>query len=491
MTTPTTDNSRVAAIDLGATSGRVVAFHLDDGQIAAELVTRFPNGPTALNDRLVWDIPELYRSAMEGVGRTHAETPLASVGIDSWAIDYGVTDEAGELIGEVYAYRDAQHEKGFAVVDEHVSWPAQYAIAGIQRLPFNTIYQLAAEQGSPRLLEGSHMLLVPDLIAMWLTGKAATELTNASHTAMVDATTQQWSSTLVSACGVRPTMLSAIERPGTVRGLIRTDQARDVPLITVGSHDTASSFAAVPLEPGRTAAIVSLGTWALVGTHIDTPILTDEAREANFTNEIAVDGTIRFLRNVTGMWILEELRRELSSIQGRDVTIPEMLAEAQGAPAFRTLINPDDALFAPPGPMIGRIQGACSGPSPENIGELTRCVLESMVARIVDRIALCADIVEKRFDVVHVVGGGAHNAFIVQWLADALGLPVVAGPAEATAYGNALVQWMSLGVIADHTEGRRLIRNLPEVHVVEPSDRRDGWSDFIARQRQWAQTDRT
>lgn len=486
------DSTRVAAIDLGATSGRVVAFDLgDDGRIDADLVTRFPNGPTALNDRLVWDIPALYRSAMDGVAQAHLQQPVASVGIDSWAIDYGVTDAEGNLIGEVYAYRDAQHEKGFAVVDEHVSWPQQYAIAGIQRLPFNTIYQLAADHGSARLLEGSHVLLVPDLIAMWLTGNAATELTNASHTAMVDALSQQWSAPLVAACGVRPELLSRIERPGSVRGLIRTDQARDVPLITVGSHDTASSFAAVPVEPGHSAAIVSLGTWALVGTHIDTPILTDEAREANFTNEIAIDGSIRFLRNVTGMWILEELRRELSSTQGRDVTIPEMLAEAQDAPAFRTVINPDDALFAPPGAMIGRIQGACSGPSPVSTGELTRCVLESMVARIVDRIDLCARIVGTDFTVLHVVGGGAHNAFIVQWLADALGLPVVAGPAEATAYGNALVQWMSLGVIADQVEGRRLIRNLPEVHVVEPSKAREGWPDFIARQREWAKTDRT
>lgn len=484
--------TRVAAIDLGATSGRVVVLDLDDaGQITADLIARFPNGPREVGDRLVWDIADLYRHAMEALTTAHTAAPLASVGIDSWAVDFGVTDAAGNLIGPVYAYRDANHEKGFAIVDERVNWPTQYSIAGIQRLPFNTIYQLAADEGSPRLTSGAHMLLVPDLLGMWITGHAATELTNASHTAMLDARSRTWSPDLVAASGIRPALLSALQDPGTIRGEFRTPELRGLPLTTVGSHDTASAFAAVPTQPGDHAAIVSLGTWALVGTHVPEPIVTAEAREANFTNELAVDGSVRFLRNVTGMWILEELRRELSTADGREVTIPQMLAAAQEAPAFQSVINPDDPLFAPPGPMTGRVQGACSGPTPTTTGEITRCVLESMVARIADRITRCAEIVGRPFTAVHVVGGGAQNTFILQWLADALRLPLVAGPAEATAFGNAIVQWKALGVLDDLDAGRALVRALPEIRMVEPRAGAESWTSYIERQRIWAQTERS
>jgi len=482
----------VAAIDLGATSGRVVVLNVnDERQITGDLIARFPNGPREVGDRLVWDIPHLYRQAMDAVAKAHGTTPLASVGIDSWAVDFGITDAEGTLIGPVYAYRDANHEKGFAIVDERVSWPDQYAIAGIQRLPFNTIYQLAADEGSTRLLSGAHMLLVPDLLSLWITGNAATELTNASHTAMLDARTRTWSPDLVAASGLRPTMLSVLQDPGTVRGEFRTTELSGLPLITVGSHDTASAFAAVPIRPDDHAAIVSLGTWALVGTHVSQPIVTPQAREANFTNELAVDGGVRFLRNVTGLWILEELRRELSSVDGREVTIPEMLAAAHEAPSFTSVINPDDPLFAPPGLMIGRIQGACAGPVPTTTGEITRCVLESMVARIADRIGLCAEIVGRSFTAVHVVGGGAQNTFILQWLADALDLPLVAGPAEATAFGNAIVQWKALGVLDDLDAGRALVRALPEIRMVEPKGDADVWARYIDRQRVWAQTERS
>ncbi len=484
--------TRVAAIDLGATSGRVVVLDVDDaGRVSAEVTARFPNGPREVADRLVWDIPELHRQAMAAVTTAHGTAPLSSVGIDSWAVDFGITDSDGSLIGPVYAYRDANHEKGFAIVDQRVSWPEQYAIAGIQRLPFNTIYQLAADEGSVRLATGAHMLLVPDLLGMWITGNAATELTNASHTAMLDARTRTWSPDLVTASGVRPVMLSDLQHPGTVRGEFRTTALTGLPLITVGSHDTASAFAAVPIHPDDHAAVVSLGTWALVGTHVPEPIVTAEAREANFTNELAVDGGVRFLRNVTGMWILEELRRELSTVDGREVTIPEMLAAAQDAPPFDALINPDDPLFAPPGLMIGRIQGACAGSVPTTTGQITRCVLESMVARIADRIELCAAIVGQPFTAVHVVGGGAQNTFILQWLADALDLPLIAGPAEATAFGNAIVQWKALGVLDGLAAGRALVRGLPEIRMVEPNGGAQSWAQYIDRQRTWAQTERS
>jgi rhamnulokinase len=415
-----------AAVDLGASGGRVMAGVVEGEGIRVEAVHRFPNGVAEIDGHLRWDVTALHREVVAGLARI---PDAASIGIDTWGVDYGLLDEAGALLAEPIAYRDDRTTK---VVDEvHALVPPEelYAVNGLQFLPFTTVYQLAAEQQGPRWDRAAHAALLPDLFAHLLTGELRTEQTNASTTGLLDVRTHDWSGALLDRLGIPRDLLPPVEAPGAVRG--RT--ASGTPVTTVGSHDTASAVVAVPATTER-FAYVSSGTWSLVGLELAGPVVTEEARAANFTNELGVDGRTRFLRNVGGLWLLEECLRAWPGAD-RDA----LLAAAAGLPPGGPLVDVDDPAFIPPGGMPGRIAAAAGRPA-LTPAEATRCILDSLAAGYARTVHRAADLATTGVDVVHVVGGGSQNTLLCQLTADASGLPVLAGPVEATALGNVAVQ---------------------------------------------------
>jgi rhamnulokinase len=417
-----------AAVDIGASGGRVMAGVVDDAGVRLETAHRFANGVVERDGHLRWDLTRLFDEVQTGLGRIPDAT---SIGIDTWGVDYGLLGEDGRLLAEPIAYRDDRTAAVIGDVHVRVSPEELYAITGIQHLPFNTIYQLAAE---PLLDRARHAVLLPDLLSHWLTGSLRTERTNASTTALVDARTQDWSPTLLDRIGIRRDLLPAIDVAGDVRG-----SANGVPVIAVGSHDTASAVVGVPATTERFAYIAS-GTWSLVGLELRAPILGDAARIANFTNEIGVDGRIRFLRNVGGLWLLQECLRSW----GRD-DLDALLAAAARVPSGGPRIDVDDPAFIAPGRMPERIATA-AGREMDDAGTV-RCILDSLAAGYARTLAQATTLAATSVDVVHIVGGGSQNELLCQLTADACQVPVVAGPVEATALGNVLVQARAAGVL--------------------------------------------
>ena len=445
--------TRVAAVDIGATSGRVLVFERNEDTLSVSEVHRFPNHPVQAGGRWTWDVAALWDHVVVGLRKAAESGDIASWGVDTWAVDYGVVSADGAALGPVYAYRDLQHSQGIPMSDALVPWPEQYAVAGIQRLPFNTINQLLAETEPDRLHAGG-VLMVPDLLMFLATGERATELTNASSTALVDAQSHRFSHELMQRLGLSHVRFDPLQHPGVVRGLTKVNGLPAWPVITVATHDTASAFAAVPMQDAAHAAILSLGTWALIGTELDSPVLSDAARDANFTNEIGVEDTVRFLKNITGMWLFEECRREWSEAEGRDVSVPELLALASEAEVSAARIDPDDSRWASPGFGADALAASAIGGVVQTRGELVRCIFASVAERVALHLRTLARLTNRDFEVLHVVGGGSLNAMMMQLLADASQLPVVAGPVEATALGNAGVQLITNGDFADIAEFR-------------------------------------
>jgi rhamnulokinase len=334
-----------------------------------------------------------------------------------------------------------------------------YAVTGIQHMAFNTIYQLAAAASTPAMAGARTLLLIPDLFAYWLTGSVGAELTNASTTSLLDVSSQTWAAEIMQQAGISPALFPPIRRPGDVIGPITADVPGAVPLVAVGSHDTASAVAAVPAS-GPHFAYISCGTWSLVGMELAAPVLTEESRLANFTNEAGLDGTIRYLRNVTGLWLLQECLRHWGASAP---PLDSLLAEATETEPLRFVIDADDPVFLSPGDMPSRITGwltARGAAAPTTPGEIVRCVMDSLALAHRRAVLAVQSLSGQHADVVHIVGGGSRNRLLCQLTADAIGLPVVAGPAEATALGNVLVQARALGAAPDSLEGmRQLVRS--------------------------------
>lgn len=440
--------ARYAAVDLGASSGRVMVAEVTGGRVTLTEVHRFPNRPVRLHRTLYWDILALYQGVLDGLRRAG---PVDSVGIDSWAVDYGLLDRSGRLLRNPVHYRDSRTDGIMEKVIRELGADTLYRISGLQFLPFNTIYQLVAEYrgGDP----GAHtLLMIPDLIAYWLTGSAGAEVTNASTTGLYDVTTGDWSRELLSRLDLPAGILPALRAPGTPVGTLVPAVAAELGLpgstlvTAVASHDTASAVAAVPAATDR-FAYISSGTWSLAGLELPAPVLTEQSRLANFTNEGGIDGTTRYLRNVMGLWILQECLREWGTGD-----LASLLAAAAQAPPFTCLIDPDDPVFLPPGDMPARIAAYCGRtgqPAPADRAQTVRCVLESLALAYRRAIRDAVRLSGREADVVHVVGGGSRNALLCQMTADATGLPVLAGPVEAAALGNALVQARARHVITD------------------------------------------
>jgi sugar (pentulose or hexulose) kinase len=454
----------VAAVDLGASGGRVMAGRAGDGRLELTEVHRFGNVPVTVRGTLYWDILRLFDDVRHGLRLIGESFNPAGAGIDSWAVDYGLLDQTGALIGNPVHYRDKRTDSVRAPV------PAEelYAITGIQHLPFNTIHQIAAAAGTPALAAARTLLLIPDLLAYWLTGVPGAEVTNASTTSLLDVSSQKWSTALMDRAGIAPSLFPPLRQPGEVIGPVNALSGA-VPLIAVASHDTASAVAAVPAS-GQNFAYISSGTWSLAGLELPSPVLTEQSRLANFTNEAGIDGTVRYLRNVTGLWLLQECLRCWP-----DASLDSLLAQARRLPASRFVIDPDDPVFLPPGDMPARIVSWLADrgePVPAGPPEIARCILDSLALAYRRALESAQQLSGRHADVVHIVGGGARNGLLCQLTADATGLPVIAGPAEATAIGNVLVQARALGTVPCSLAGMRaLVRSAVPLRRFTPSAR--------------------
>ncbi len=467
-----------AAVDLGASNGRVIVGQVGPGQLCIDDVRRFANDPMRRPDGLHWDIDGLHREVLAGLRSAVAGGDIASAGIDSWAIDYGLLNEDGRLLSPPFHYRDDRTTRPDPAVDALVDPAANYAVTGIQHLPFNTLYQLLHEPVAT-LAASTTMLLIPDLLGFWLTGEVGAERTNASTTALYDVRTGEWSDVLIDGAGLPRRLFPALRDPGDrIGSTLPTAGLDGLPIVAVASHDTASAVLAVPAI-GERFAYVCTGTWSLVGVELDAPVLSDASREANFTNEVGVDGTIRYLRNVMGLWLLQECQRTWA-----EPDAGRLLAAAEYAPPFAAIVDPDDADFLAPGDMPARIDAYCARTdqaAPANRAGYVRCILESLAlahrAAVRDAVRLSGGDV----DVVHVVGGGARNALLCQLTADACGRPVIAGPVEATALGNILVQARANGGPADRTEIRALVAGTQPTRRYDPSGDQAAWDKAASR----------
>ncbi len=450
----------VAAIDLGASSGRVMVGDVGPGRLDLRAVARFANEPVVLQDGLHWDPLELYRHALNGLWTAVSQSPdgLGSVAVDSWAVDYALM-RADRMLGVPFHYRDERTTAGVERIHARVSPADLYARNGLQFLPFNTIYQLAADE----IGDADQMLLIPDLIGFWLTGRMVTESTNASTTGLLDPRTGAWDLDLVERAGLPASILTDVVGPGETIGTVSKHVgerigAPDLTVTAVGSHDTASAVVGVPMQ-GDDAAYISCGTWGLVGLELDAPVVTEEAREANFTNEGGVDGRTRFLTNVMGTWLISETLRQWER-DGDPVELTRILQAAADVTGPVTLFDVQDPRFMPPGDMPTRVAEWCAERGvavPADRATLMRSIVESIAQAFADALATAEKLSGRAIRVVHVVGGGSQNHLLCQATSDRSGRPVLAGPVEATALGNVLVQARALGAVGGTLEEMRAL----------------------------------
>ena len=479
---------RVAAVDLGASSGRVMLARVGPDQLDLTEAHRFGNRPVDLLGTLHWDILGLYRGMLEGLRRAGQDGGLDGIGVDSWAVDFGLLDAEGALIANPVCYRDRRTDGVMERVLSELGDESVYATTGLQNLPFNTIHQLVAARTGLAFPLAATMLLIPDLLSYWLTGSLGAELTNASTTQLLDVRTARWSADLIARLGLSQDLFPPIRRPGDRIGLLRPNVAAEAglgstPVLAVGSHDTASAVVGVPAG-SEDFAYISCGTWSLVGVELNAPVLTEASRRANFTNELGVDGTVRYLRNVMGLWLLQESVRTWEDQTG-PVDLESLLHAAAQEPPLRAVVNPDDPAYLPPGDMPDRVARACAGsgqPVPRSRAAFVRCIMDSLALAHRRAVRVAAELSGREVEVVHVVGGGARNDLLCQLTADACGLPVVAGPVEATALGNALVQARALGAITgDLARLRGLVRDNVELRSYEPRGKATDWDQVETR----------
>jgi rhamnulokinase len=471
-------------MDLGASSARLFSGRLEPGRLEAgrrepgrlevREVLRLPNGPVHLPDGIHWDLLGIHRAMLEALGRLYREADGSLwVGIDSWGVDYGLIDASGRLLGPPYHYRDDRTTGRLEEVDRLVGLDRLYEATGIQEMRLNTIFQLVAEREGSAYSVAAHILMVPDLLAYLLTGERRFERTIGSTTQLVDSRTGNVVDWLFPRLGLRQEMFPPAIEPGEPYGPLLPSVAESAgmshpPLVVaVASHDTASAVLAVPAQT-EDFAYVSSGTWSLVGLELGAPVITAASREANFSNELGYDNTVRFLTNVMGYWMIQECERSWAR-EGRSVNLGELFAQAGACQPFRSVVDTSDPVFVLPGDMPGRIRSACtkSGePVPETDAELVRCVLDSMALAICSALEDAQSCAGKRASVLHVVGGGSANQLFLSLLAAVTELDVVAGPVEATAIGNLLVQLHGAGRVGDRAEMRTLVaRSFPLTRV--------------------------
>lgn len=478
----------VAAVDLGASSGRVMVGRVGPDGVRLREAHRFANVPVRVGATLHWDVLALYRGVLDGLRAAGRDVHLDSIGIDTWAVDYGLLDAGGALLGNPVHHRDGRTDGVMDDVLARVPAAEIYARTGLQFLPINTLYQLVAAADDPQMAVARHLLLLPDLLAYWLTGRRGAEVTNASTTQLLDVRARAWATDLMERLDIPAALFPPLREPGERIGRVQPPVQEvtgldDVPVTAVGSHDTASAVVGVPAADPR-FAYISCGTWSLVGVELPAPVLSEASRRANFTNELGVDGTVRYLRNVMGLWLLQESLRVWEQAGDRP-DLDALLRAAAQAPAFRSVVDPDDPVFLPPGDMPARIATACgqSGePVPATRAHTVRCILDSLALAYRRTVRDAQRLADHDVDVVHLVGGGARNTLLCQLTADACGLPVIAGPVEATALGNVLVQARALGTVSGGLDTlRAVVRDSHRLRRYEPSGAAAAWDAAAAR----------
>ena len=476
--------------DFGASSGRAMLGAFDGEKIEIQEIHRFSNDPVMLCGRFVWDVPRLLfemKQALVKLSRMGVQ--LDGIGIDTWGVDFGLLDKNGRLLGLPVHYRDERTSGMREKVREIISDDELYARTGTAYNTFNTLYQLYAmvQEGDPLLDLAQDMLFMPDLLTYFLTGVKGTDYTMASTSQMLNPVTRDWDRELLERLAIPTRFLGEVKLPGEHRGVLLPEIATEcgvgqVPVFAVGGHDTASAVLAVPAQ-GKDFAFLSSGTWSLLGVEIPEPMTTPEVQAANYTNEGCVDGSIRLLRNIMGLWIIQECKREWDR-RSDAVDFAELVQMAMGAPAFKAIIDVDDPCFLAPGDMPHRIQGYCEltgQPVPQGRGEISRVVYESLALRYRWAVDKLEEMTGKPVNVLHIVGGGSKNGLLNKFTAEAIKRPVVAGPGEGTVIGNLLMQAMALGEIKDIPALRRVVENSFPTRTFMPETDGAAWDAAYAR----------
>ncbi|ANF96745.1 rhamnulokinase [Paenibacillus bovis] len=479
----------ILAYDLGAGSGRAIIGRLSDNRIVTQEIHRFSNDPVKVGDRLYWDILRLYHEIQQGLVIAKQERMLPeSIGIDSWAVDFGLIGRTGELLANPSHYRDWHTHGVMEQMQNELGTEQIFESTGIQFLGFNTLYQLAAmrRNGSPVLKEAERFLMIPDLLRYFMTGEMINEFTNATTTQMYNSRQQDWDRKLLSHIGIPSSWFGRPVQPGAPAGHLRSSLMVDlglpaIPVTAVAEHDTASAVVAVPAL-SDSFAYLSCGTWSLMGTEVSEPVITEQARELNFTNEGGAYGTYRLLKNIMGLWIFQEYKRECER-DGHHASYSEWIQHTAGSAPFLSFIDPDDTLFLHAGDMRSRVRQYCRQTGqqlPDTYGAVARCIFESLVLKYRYVLEQTEQLSGKRFDGLHMVGGGIQNRLLCQWTANALGRPVWAGPAEGSAIGNLAVQWIAQGTFSDIREARAVIRDSFPMDIYEPQES-EAWEDAYGR----------
>lgn len=472
--------AKFVALDLGAESGRAMVASFDGAQIQLEEAHRFPNVPVRVLGNLHWDALRLFDELRQGLGQIAREHrgEIRGIGLDTWGVDFALLGRDDELLGNPFHYRDARTQGIMEQVFERVPREQVFAQTGIQFLEINSLYQLYAMrlQNTPALEHAHTFLMMPDLFNFWLTGSKACEFTDATTTQVYDPRARNWAYPLLNALDIPTAMFPQVISPGTVLGPLHKTLADElglngVAVIAPACHDTGSAVAGAPLENENTAWLSS-GTWSILGAVVPEPVINAKSLEYNFTNEGGVNNTFRLCKNVMGLWILQECRREWMR-QGQEVSYADLVAQAEHAPALRSLIDPDDDLFFRPGDMPARIAEFCkrtNQPVPETSGEFTRCALESLALKYRFQLERLETLLGRQLEGVHILGGGSQNTLLCQFTADATGKVVNAGPVEATTLGNVVMQMLALGQISSLEQGRQVIRDSFALKRYEPRD---------------------
>lgn len=468
------------AFDFGASSGRAMLASFENGKITLEEKHRFSNDPVTVNGGMYWDVLRLFHEIKQGILKcvNSGDADINSIGIDTWGVDYGLLDKDDKLLSNPYHYRDARTDKMLEAAFECVPKKEIFEETGIAFNKFNTLYQLISEKssGSSALKEAKTLLFMPDLLNFFLTGEKRTEYTIASTAQMLDAKKRTWAKDLLERFEIPTDILTGIIKPGEKVGILRKELAEElgisrIPVVSVASHDTASAVVSVPVEE-KDFIYISSGTWSLMGVELENPIISEAAMEYNFTNEGGAGETIRFLKNIMGLWLIQESRRQWGR-EGELLGFDELEKQAREAEPFRCLIDPDYAEFASPGNMPQKIKEYCrktGQPIPETKGAVIRCVAESLALCYRNTVENMEKVTGRKYSVINIVGGGIKDKMICRFTANATGRRVDAGPVEATSIGNVIVQAIAAGAVKDVAEGRKAVKASFPVESYEPED---------------------
>ena len=482
------------AVDLGAESGRVLAGEFDGRSLELRVVHSFSNGPVDLNGSIHWNVIGLYNEILIGLSKSQAEygSSIQSIGVDSWGLDYGHLDSDGHLLGLPYHYRDERTHPMVDLVASIVGRAECYSRTGIQPLFINTLFQLMAEKegGKACMEKSAQLLFTPDLINFWLTGERGNEITMASTSQMLNQKTRNWDFELLDQLKLPTNFLGQLWEPGHLVGMVsgaakKRIQCENLPVYTVGSHDTASAVAGVPAVDGKDFAYLSSGTWSLMGVENEEPLCDSRSEELGFTNEFGIDGSIRYLKNISGLWIVQECRRHWQS-KGEDFDYEQLTHMAREAKSFAAVIDVDDSVFSSIGEMPNKISEKCKNTgqnSPNSKNETVRIALEGLALKYRQVLENLRTQTQKSLNTLHIVGGGTQNELLNQMTADATGCEIIAGPIEATSVGNILVQMIATGELGSLSEGRELVANSFEPKRYQPKGNPEQWEEAYLKMR--------